>query len=262
MFPDVANHRLIDSKTNSYDPGFVKPAPKSYFSISSLVPNSTIAKILSDFPEAVGLEQQTKSTITDVYHHIITKDPPVAERPRRLSPEKLKVAKADFQRLVELGICRPSSSHRASPIHLAARKGGWRICGDYTTLNSITVPDKYPVPNIQHFSANLFGKKIFSRIDLRKAYQQIPVVTENIPKTAVITPFGLFEYLRMTFGFSNAGQTFQRYIYRALGDLSFVFAYIDDIMIASESAKEHGSHIRIVLQRLKVANLTLNLEKC
>lgn len=84
---------------------------------------------------------------------------------------------------------------------------------------------------------------------------------ENILKTAVITPFGLFEYNYIIYNLRNANQTFQRYIFRA-HDLKFVFAFINDILIASASRKEHEEHLRIVLQRLKKFHLRLNTEKC
>lgn len=138
----------------------------------------------------------------------------------------------------------------------------WRVCGDYRRVNSQTIPDRYPVPFVKDVSAILFGKQIFSKLDLHAAYNQIPIAPEDIPKTAVITPFGLFEYTVMTFGLRNAGQTFQRYIHQALGDLDFVFSYIDDILIASSSIEEHKSHLRIVFDRLSKASLRLNLDKC
>ena len=121
---------------------------------------------------------------------------------------------------MELGICRPSSSPWASPAHLVRKKSGeWRLCGDYRRLNAMTILDKYPIPYLHDFSANLFKKNIFSSLDLFKAYHQIPVAKSDVPKTAVITPFGLFEFVSMTFGLRNAVQTFQRYIHHALRDL-------------------------------------------
>ena len=80
----------------------------------------------------------------------------------------------------------------------------WRLCSDYRLLNSLTVPDNYPVPHVEDFAVGLAGNKVFSKIDLKKAFHQIPMNADDVKKTAIITPFGLFEYLVMPFGFKNA----------------------------------------------------------
>ena len=94
--------------------------------------------------------------------------------------------------------------------------------GDYRKLNLCTRPDRYPVKRMMDFTSILNGTKIFSTLDLKRAFHQISVHPEDVEKTAVITPFGLFEYTAMTFGLKNAAQTFQRYADAALGDLPFV----------------------------------------
>jgi hypothetical protein len=117
--------------------------------------------------------------------------PPVFEKSRCPNPEKLQIAKVEFKRLESAGIVRRSKSSWASPLHMVPKKdGSWRPCGNYRRLNLVTTPDKYPLPNMQDLSNGLHGCTIFSKIDLVKGYHQIPVVTEDIPKTAFITPFG------------------------------------------------------------------------
>ncbi|XP_011872976.1 PREDICTED: uncharacterized protein LOC105564854, partial [Vollenhovia emeryi] len=261
LIVNLHKRRLVDNVTSLSSSGQILAVPEIKISIISN--DNKFADILSGFPEVTGRGQALSPAACAVEHHISTNGPPVAERPRRLPPDKLKAAKAEIMRLSELGICRPSSSPWASSIHLVRKgNGDWRLCGDYRRLNAVTIPDKYPIPYLHDFTSNLLGKSIFTSLDLFKAYHQIPMAKADIPKTAVITPFGLFEFVSMTFGLRNAAQTFQRYIHYALRDLNFAFAYIDDILIASSSMEEHRKHLSIVFQKLKEFGLVFNPSKC
>ena len=261
---------LIDSKLNRLIDGTTSLSTNcSKFTVNKeeihLVDTSNdFSNLIHEFPDLVRPNiRNTKMIKHNIEHFIETNGPPVFSKPRRLPPDKLKAAKKDFEFMLQQGLCRPSSSNWASPLHLAQKKSGdWRPCGDYRALNAITVPDRYPLPFLTDCNHILHNKKVFSTIDLIRAYQQIPVHENDIPKTAITTPFGLFEFPFMTFGLRNAAQTFQRFINQVLSGLDFVFSYLDDILIASEDHETHKQHLRTVFTRLNDYGVCINASKC
>ncbi|XP_014214506.1 uncharacterized protein LOC106643754 [Copidosoma floridanum] len=173
-------------------------------------------------------------------------DPDVAslysffERPRCLIGERLAAAKVAAAELHDQGVVRPSSSQWASPLHLVPKaNNSWCVTGDYRRLNSITVPDRYPLPIIEDMLHESQGQ-VFTVSDLHKAFYQVPIASGDVKKTAVTTPFVLFEFLGTSLSLRNASQTMQRTMDQLLRKLPFVKAYIDDILVASQTFLEAG----------------------
>ena len=128
-------------------------------------------------------------------------------KPRRLHPNQAVDARLSFSKLLRDGIVSYSNSPWSSPLHMVPKKDdSWRPVGDYQCLNNLTTRDTYPLPHLQSLTDNLHGAKVFSKVDLKDAFLQIPVHPEDIPKTTITTPFGAFQFNFMNFGLSNLSE--------------------------------------------------------
>ena len=189
---------------------------------------------------------------------------PVAQKPYNYTPTKRKLIKQHVNEMLELGIIRPSESEWASPVNMQKQGDTYRFCLDYRVVNSLTRNDPFPHPRIETLVNKLADAKFISKLDLRKGYWQIGVHPDSVKYTTFICDEGKFEFLRMPFGLKTAPAIFQRFVNKVLGKSRDVFAaaYLDDIIIYSNSWEDHLDHIKYVLTQLRNANLTVNLKKC
>jgi hypothetical protein len=167
--------------------------------------------------------------------------------------------------LLDKGFIRLSTSPWGCPALFVKKKDeSPRLCVDYRPLNVVTIKNKYPLPRIDVLFDQLVGAKVFSKIDLRSGYHQIKIRACDIPKTAFSTRYGLYEYLVMSFGLTNAPAYFM-YLMNSvfMPELDkFVVVFIDDILVYSKNEDEHTEHLHIVLQRLRDHRLYAKLSKC
>jgi hypothetical protein len=182
-----------------------------------------------------------------------------------MPPKELAELINQLQELLDKGYIRPSSSPWGCPAFFVKKKdGSLRLCVDYRPLNAVTVENKYPLPRIDILFDQLDGARVFSKIVLRSGYHQIKIRPCDIPKTTFSTCYGLYEFLMMSFGLTNASAYFM-YLMNSvfMTELDkFVVVFIEDILIYSKNEKEHAKHLRTVLQRLRDHKLYAKFSKC
>jgi hypothetical protein len=176
---------------------------------------------------------------------------PIAKALYRMMLVELVELKFQLKELLDKGYIRPSSSPSGCPALFVSKKDkDLHLCVDYRLLNVVTIINKYPLPHIDILFDQLAGAQVFSNIDLRSGYHPIKIRANDIPKTAFSMRYGLYEYLVMSFGLTNASTYFMSLMNSIfIPELDkFVMVFINDILVYSKSMEEYEVHLRVMLQ--------------
>ena len=239
-----------------------------YSTIGPIVPetgNERINDVVRRNGDVFSAKGEKTGTCQTNSLRIPTVGPPICQRAYRMPLSKRQLVEDMITDMLHDDIIRPSSSAYASPILLIPKKDNeYRFCVDYRKLNAVTEADVFPLPLIQDIFDLVGNSTIFSTLDLKAGYHQLPVAEEDIHKTAFKTHHGLFEFKRVPFGLKSAPNFFQREMNKILSDLigKCAYVYIDDILIFSKSEAEHIHHLKLVFDKLRSAGLKLKPTKC
>ena len=261
-----AAHVLLDDLEPEEDMKIAEEVIKVPDSLETKL-RKKLKKKLTAYPKLWGVALENKiQHVKGVEHSINTGDAtPIRSKLRRRTMVEGSIIEEHVDKMDKRGVIRRSRSPWASPVLLADKKSGKvRFCVDYRRMNNITKKDAYPLPNIQEILDKMGGNSFYTTIDLRDAFWSIRIREEDIEKSAFITHKGLWEFVSMPFGLSNAPATQQRFIETVLAGLSWecCMAYVDDIVIFSKTFDEHMEHLGQVLQRLDEHELRIAPEKC
>ena len=200
---------------------------------------------------------------TAVCHDVDVGDAsPIKQHPYRLNPLKLEAMRKEIKYMLDNDIIEPSNSEWSSPCLLVPKPDKtFRFVTDFRKVNSVSKSDSYPIPRIDDCIDNIGQAKFVSKFDLLKGYWQVPLTQRAREISAFVTPDGLFQYTVMPFGMKSAPATFQRMINNVIKDLDCCYAYIDDLIVCSDSWEQHLTHLYDTFDRLSQSNLTVNLGK-
>ncbi|GME75744.1 unnamed protein product [[Candida] boidinii] len=226
------------------------------------------SKLIDDFRDVITQQDfQNVPPNKEVQHKIILMEntDPVWRNQYRLGRREQEELQVQIAELIEKKFIKPSTSPFNSPILFVKKKdGSYRLCIDYRALNNRTIKNKFPLPYIEDILDRVSRAKIFSKLDLMSGYHQVQIDEKDRYKTAFSTPHGHYEWVVMPFGLTNAPATFQYLMNNVLGNFinKFVTVYLDDILIYSDTTKEHEDHIIQVLKKLREHKLVAKQSKC
>jgi RNase H-like domain found in reverse transcriptase/Reverse transcriptase (RNA-dependent DNA polymerase)/Integrase zinc binding domain len=226
--------------------------------------------LVSSFEKVTYKEGERLTATGRVEHNIdLIGERPVYVKPRRYPKAYEEVIKKQIGEMLETGVIQPSTSPFCSPLWVVPKppdaEGNprYRVVVDYRELNKRTKTEKYPLPRLEEMLDRMAGATVFSTLDLKAGYHQIRMCERDKEKTAFQFGRGKFEFVRMPFGLKNAPSTFQRLMDEFLLGLDeqVVQAYMDDIIVFSRTRKEHQTHLKQVLERLREFKLRISGEK-
>ena len=225
-----------------------------------------LSSLLSEYAELFALDDMDLGSTDVIRHSIETGDRgPIRQPPRRIPYAFRGKVEELVDDMLARGVIQPSKSPWSSPIVLVAKRdGSTRFCVDYRQLNAITKRDEFPLPRIDDTLDLLSKTRYFSTLDLATGFWQVQMEEDSVEKTAFITHCGLYEFLVMRFGLTNAPATFQRLMETVLAGLARdrCIVYLDDILVIGRTLEEHMDNLRLVFARLQEAGLCLKLSKC
>ena len=188
---------------------------------------------------------------------------PVSQKPYPIAMKHYQWVKDEIEKLLAAKVIHTSlSSWSALIIVVPKGNGGKHLVIDYRALNKVTRKFTWPMPKVEDIFPKLNRATYFITLDLRAAYHPIPLDKPFIPKPAFNSPFSKFEYVKVPFGLAQATAYFHELMTGILKDFYFAIAYLDDIIIFSKTPQENLLHIRMVFEKLKLANLPMKKSKC
>ena len=189
--------------------------------------------------------------------------PPIKQHAYRVNPDKRRRLKKEVGYMLEHGIAEPSLSSWSSPCLLVDKSDkSDRFCTDFRKVNNVTKPDSYPLPRVEDCVDRVGSASYVTKLDLLKGYWQVPLTERAKEISAFVTPDDFLQYKVMAFGMRNAPATFQRLVNTVLSGVPGCEAYLDDVVVHSDTWQDHMEQLSEVFDRLSKANLTLNLAKC
>jgi len=191
---------------------------------------------------------------------------PIAQKKRNLGEERRQAARDEADKLLQAGFIRKAhyTTWLVNVVMVKKANGKWRMCVDYTDLNKACPKDFYPLPTIDRLVDGAAGHHILSFLDAYSGYNQIQMHPTDRKKTTFMTDSDNFYYEVMPFGLKNAGATYQRLMDHVFHDMidRNVEVYVDDIVVKSDSCKQHVADLKEVFQPLRQHRMRLNPDKC